>query len=243
MPLLTARTLLASAAQVAGGTGAAVDLGADTSLDLNLGITAISGTLSVELQTSPESTYGWRSVVMQAGDEGAPVGFTAATTTGIQSVSFAGLDKFVRVSWTLTGAATFSVLGSSVRVYAKPADLLALGLHPKVLAPISTRRMDIALREQTDRTDSAISRNFETPLAAWGFDVRAGVSACAACALMTVNGLRPGQDDLVAKRCKMFDDWLDMVACGKRRPAGAIDATPDIEDGGGYLVTEVKRGW
>lgn len=243
MPLLTARTLLASAAQVASGSGAAIDLGSDTTIDLDLNISAISGTLTVEVQTSKVSTGGWQPVVMTTGDDASPISFAAASSVGIHSVTFAGLSRYVRVVWTLTGTATFGVTGNSVRVYAKPEDLFALGIHPKQVASLSTKRIDWAIREQTDRADSALGVQMAVPLTTWGSDIRGGVAACSACAVMAINGLRPGQDDLIAKRCKMFDDWLDMVATGKRRPAGAVDLTPDVEDGGAYMVTETKRGW
>lgn len=242
MPLLTARTLLASAAQVADGTGAAIDLGVDTTLDLDLTVTAITGNLGVIVETSKSSTVGWHVKTMLAGQSADPIAFPAVSATGLTTVTFTDLERYVRVRWTLAGTATFSVFGNSVRVYAKPTDIPSLGLTASQLSNISSRAKDLAIREVTDHSDSVFALQGEVPLATWGYKIRGGVSACAAMVVMTVEGKRPGQDELIAKRCAAYDAWLDLVADNKRKIDGE-DGTPDVDEGGSYGYCEERRGW
>ncbi len=246
MPQLTPRTLLALAARSASGVGEAVEVAPDLTLDLDLKVTAITGgTLTVVVETSKDSAVGWSPVVMSGGVDLAPTAFPLASTTGIKSVTFTDLKRFARVSWTLSAgaSATFEVSGNGVRVYATPNDLNSLGLVPAVLASVSSLRRDAAIREQTDRIDSALVLQFEVPLDVWGYDIRGGCSACSACQIMATDGKRPGQDDLVSKRCAMFDEWLDLVADGKRRPSGAVDQTPSEDEGNAQSVTDSPRPW
>lgn len=244
MPKLTARTLVVAGVQNASGQGAAVDIGPDTTLDLLLTVTAIDAgqTLSVFVETGPDGTL-WSEVIPKA-DDGNAAKFAAVSAPGSQLVVFPECDRFVRVRWTLSGgSATFGVTGNSVRVYAKPSDMHRLGLHESYLPRISSRKFDAAIREQTDITDSAVGMHYVVPLTTWGDDIRGGVVACAAASFLAIDGNRPGQDELVAARCKEYDDWLDLVAQGKRKPAGAVDQTPTVDEGGGYAVSDGRRGW
>lgn len=244
MPKLTARTLLVGGVQSASGQGSAVEIGPDTTLDLILTVTALTAgqTLSVFVETGPDGTL-WTEVVPKT-DDGNPAKFAVVSATGSQFVVFPECDRFVRVRWVLSGgSATFGVSGSSVRVYAKPSDLHRIGLEPSYLPRVGSRKLDAAIREQTDITDSAVGMHYTVPLTTWGDDIRGGVVACAAASFLASEGIRAGQDELVAARCKEYDDWLDLVAQGKRRPAGAVDLTPTVDESGGYAVSDARRGW
>ena len=63
MSLATAVTLRASAAAAASGTGDTVDLSEARTADLLLDVTAISGTLTVVVETSPAETGPWVEVI------------------------------------------------------------------------------------------------------------------------------------------------------------------------------------
>jgi hypothetical protein len=104
-----AKTLAASAARTASGTGSAVALGESKNLRLTLAVTAKSGTapsLFVQIETSADGST-WRSLG----------GFTALNdATGSQTLSFPGADRYVRAKWTVSGtdpSFTFSVSGES----------------------------------------------------------------------------------------------------------------------------------
>lgn len=242
MPKLTDRTLRAEAAASASGQGSAVDIGVDTTLDLDLAVTAISGVLNVFVDTSRDGAIGWTEVVPRGEDEG-PVRFAQVTAVGAQFLVFPDCERYVRVRWTLTGTATFRLTGKSVRVYAKTTDVpgLAVGCNCKKR---SSERIDRAIREQTDTTDSALGMQGPVPLETWGQDVRGGCATCAGVAIIIEDGMKLRQEDEhLIEKCKAYDAWLDLVASGKRKPANAVDTTPTVEDGGAYAVTDQKRGW
>lgn len=98
-----------SAARTATATGSSFELGDRGVLRLLLDVTAASGTtptLDVTVQTSYDGST-WRSVAA----------FTQATAITSERKSFAGCDRFVRVSYTIGGTTpsfTFSVSGEAV---------------------------------------------------------------------------------------------------------------------------------
>lgn len=102
-------TLAASAARTSSANGSAVELGDRGTLRLLLDVTAATGTtptLDAAVETSFDGVT-WRSL-------GA---FTQKTATGTERKSFAGADRFVRVTWTIGGTTpsfTFSVSGEAV---------------------------------------------------------------------------------------------------------------------------------
>lgn len=101
--------LAPSAARGANGAGAAVAVGTAHTARLTLNVTAVGGTtpsLTVSVQTSSDGT-NWRALASYA----------AATGTGPQRLSVSGLDRFLRVSWAITGTTpsfTFNVAGELV---------------------------------------------------------------------------------------------------------------------------------
>jgi hypothetical protein len=96
--------LAPSQARTADGNGPTFELGRRTTLQLDLEVTAVSGTnpsLSVAVQTSHDGS-SWR-------EHGA---FTQKVAAGSQRFSLAGLDRYVRVAWGILGTTpsfTFSV--------------------------------------------------------------------------------------------------------------------------------------
>lgn len=265
MPQETARVLRASAAATAAvdAVGAAVDLVADTTIDVDLFVTAISAgaELTVTIETSRNATVGWRTVEPKYWDESAKAElkrrFTKVTaavvdvaTPAAQFIVFPGCDRYVRVKWTLAGGtATFEVSGRSVRVYAKPSEVPELipifvpGAEGNVLT-VSDERIDRALRSTTDSTDSALAMQGPTPLATWPSNIREGCANCAAALILVEDKRKLRQkDELVMAKCAAYDAWLDKVADGKRGLPGAVDPTPTVDDGGACAVSDAKRGW
>lgn len=102
-------SLLASAARTATGQGSAVVLGDKGTLSLVLNVGAASGTtptLNVTVETRHDSGDAWRS----AGT------FAQKTAAGSERKSFAGIDREVRVSYTIGGTTpsfTFGVTGEA----------------------------------------------------------------------------------------------------------------------------------
>lgn len=102
-------TLAASAARTATGNGDAVELGDRGTAALTLDVTAVGGTTpsaTVTIETSKDGSTGWTAVAA----------FSAATAVSAQRKVFAGLDRYVRASWAISGTTpslTFSVAGEA----------------------------------------------------------------------------------------------------------------------------------
>lgn len=101
---------LADVADEAAGTddGATLELGDRGTLRLLLTVSALSDlgdpTLDVTVETSHDGTT-WSDVGT----------FTQATATGSERKRFAGIDRFVRVSWVVVDSvASFTVTGEAV---------------------------------------------------------------------------------------------------------------------------------
>lgn len=261
----TARVLRASAAATPAvdAVTAAVDLGYDTTIDVDLFVPAIEvgAELTVTIETSRNSVVGWRTVEPKYWDESAKTElnrrFSKVTATvvnvatpGAQFIVFPNCDRYVRAKWTLAnGNATFEVSGKSIRVYAKTTEVPEL--KPVFVAgndgnckTISDERIDRAIRAMTDDTDSAIGMQGPTPLDVPTGNIREGVATCAASTIIIEDKCKPRQkDELVHAKCKAYDEWLEKVATGKRGIPGAVDPTPDVDDGGADAVSDAKRGW
>lgn len=98
--------LLPATAITASGTGDTYEMGAAHTLRLTRTVSVLAGGASVlvYVQTSADGST-WRDVG----------GFAPATTTGSDALAFAGLDRYARIRYALTGAsATLAVTGTAV---------------------------------------------------------------------------------------------------------------------------------
>jgi hypothetical protein len=99
--------LAPSSVRTAAGSGPSVDTGERSTLRLTLNVTAASGTSPSLTATIEHSADGstWRP----------HSSFAAATAVATERKTFGGIDRYVRVTWTLTGTSfTFSVSGEVV---------------------------------------------------------------------------------------------------------------------------------
>lgn len=100
---------VASAARTTTASAPAVEVGARSGLrSLFLNVTAVSGspTLDLKLETSADNST-WYTVGS----------FAQKTGVSSERKSFAGLDRFVRLTWTIAGTTpslTFSVTGGEL---------------------------------------------------------------------------------------------------------------------------------
>jgi phage gp36-like protein len=241
MPSTTPIAPLASATRTADGSGSSVDLGVRTTAALDLVVTALDGTLptlTVALQTSKDGTT-WRAL-------GA---FTAVSAAGVSSKRFPGADRYLRATWALGGtdpSFTFSVEGDAVLVFATPADLYRLGVAREAIKNISDEDKDAALAAVTDVAYGYFGKNaFVLPPAQWGDDLRRAVCGVAAYDLMSVRGYAPtpGSDVNIRLRHQDAIEWFKGVSNEKIKPAHFIDATPEVYDGGAFVVSRGRRGW
>lgn len=102
--------LAPSAVRTTSGSGTALATDVHSTARLDLTVTAASGTtpsLTVTVETSKDGSTGWVSA-------GA---FGAVTGAGTSRKTAGGLDRFVRVSWAITGTTpsfTFTVTGELI---------------------------------------------------------------------------------------------------------------------------------
>lgn len=232
-------TLRAAAAASSSGSASSVDVGATRrSLRLSLDVTAVTvaGTLTVSVQTSRDGT-NWRSL-------GA---FAAASAVGAQELYFGDADRYVRVSWTLTGTLaniTFAVTGDAALVYATLADFYRLGLPSEAISALTTSDILGALRAASDEADDiGIDDAYTLPLTAWPDSLRRHVSNLAALTVMGVRGYAPeqGSRDTFKDRRDEAIAWLKMV--GQKGASGIVDSTPETNEPAFAIATSTRRGW
>lgn len=235
--------LVASAAVVATGTGTALDLGSrQRAVKLYAVCTVytvvdadpVPGVL-IALQTSTTSTGPWSTISTVNVD-----------ATGKFAVSAAGLDQYVRATWTLTNmtTATFSVAGHAHTVYASPADIVAHAVPERSIEDLTATQRADALISSSDMAEGYLSSAYELPITAWPEDLRSAVARVAGASLFRIRGADPqGPDAIVFDGESKAIQWLDRIANGRLKPPGIVDSTPDATEGGSYLYTNTKRGW
>lgn len=243
-------TPLSPAARSTSGVSAVLDLGTHQLARLRLAISAVSGmtpTLVVKLQTSKESSpVIWRDVATSA----------TASAAGVQDLNSGDYDRYLRVSWTITGSGAsfaFGVAGESVQVYACQRDLRAAGagddvlIHPDGSAYTASEIAD-ALEEATDEANDIIgAQTFELPLIAWPRSHRMHTARAARYHMLTARGYNP-DGQATPTRDPIRDGYKDAVAYWRNIGAGGggegfVDQTPDEDEGGAYVVTSARRGW
>lgn len=245
MAYTTAISLHAAGSEAASSSGTAVDIGARTTVDLVLDVTAVTGSLTVVVETSEDGTSGWTEVTPHDAD-GADVEFAAATAAGVQRITFPDCKRYVRAAWTIvTGPATFSLTGASVLTYCSPADVADLALNGPWLARAASDKVDKATRAATGQINSAYTvRGLDLPPTAWGDDTRDCCAVISSISVLSSEGIKPQeQDEWLWNRYQLCLEWLDKVAKGERTPDMFIDATPDVPTGGLSVYTNAKRGW
>ncbi len=237
---MAALTLLASATRTTSGAGASVDLGSATSAQIDLTLTAASAsptTLVVAVQTSADGTL-WETLAT----------LLPGSTPGRSPVRVAGALRYLRASYTISGAApsfTFGVSGTSVVVYATPADFDALAPSAASSEDFTTEEKDRALESATSEANGYLNARYTLPLTAWGHDLRQHTVSIAAYRLLVRRGWSPvaPEDDTVRTGYTDALAWLAKVKDERISPPDIIDSTPDVYDAGGFVVSRPKRGW
>ncbi len=210
-------TLRASSSAVT-GTGDAVDLGvARSAAKLTLTVSAASGMLRVFLDTSPDGSTGWRAVDL-IGEADAPASFER---------SFVGLERYVRVRFTVTTSATFGCEGDAYSVYATKRDL---GARSAATIIDRATRMDedavaIALIDASSAAESEMVTAHGLPLSEWPAVIKRNVAAMALYYLASMGGAQgAGIDELVVKNHDDAVSWFKRVG---KRDAHIAGVTPE----------------
>lgn len=228
----TSITLLPLTALTGSGSGTAVELATPCSC-LALRV-ASDASVSLRLETSTTGTGQWTTVDELLAHGGSSLPWTAA-----------GLDRFVRLQWTvLQGTAACSVAGTAEVVYCSPADISRFGAPAEGLEELTQSEYADACLASTDEADGYIGGAYTLPLTAWGSDLRLHVAKMATLLLFERRGWDPGgPDGQIVKGRERAIEWLNRLANGRLKPPGLADSTPDAFDGGSSVVSSPKRGW
>jgi phage gp36-like protein len=233
----TAVSLYASALQTISGVGLSVDLGTrDRLLRQTLAVTAATGTLTVRLESSADGVTGWK-----------PFGaFNPSTSAASERLSFISPERYVRATWTLTGASfTFAITGTQGICFANLDQLEGLGIPAAAMSTMIGAKRVEALAATTEMASGILAARYDLPIVLWGTDLSQATCKITAYDLLSVRGFNPdGDDDNVRKRYDDAMDWLRAVAAGSISPVGLVDSTPEESDeGGAEVLTYASRGW
>jgi hypothetical protein len=245
MPNPIDATLRASTAVTASGVGASVDLlGSDALVRraawFLLECTALSGTLTCSVQTSPSGS-SWKDIGR----------FTPLVDVGYERVTFCPVERYARVKWSLAdgAAATFSAIGQAEVIYADLEDFYRFGL-PRVaiqdLKPADT--VAAALLSASTVAEEAIpSRYRSSILPNVPYILRQRVCEFAIGSVLGVRGydVDDAADKAAIDRYTYARDWFEKLATGQLQPPWIPeDAEEEPLEAGGYaLASELQRGW
>lgn len=228
--------------KTAGGSGDWVDIGVlRKALRLAIDVEALTGggVLTVTIETTASTVGGARKICDET--------VIAQPTSGLD-LMFGPCDRYVRATWTLTGAtpsATFAVLGEAHVLFAEPKDLVGTQLPATVLDEIPMGAQLEGLLAATDEAHDYICSAFTPPITAWGNSLRMHTAALGRYAVMNGKGFDPENptDELIRLGRTDAIQWLDRVSQGKLKPPDIVDSTPDVHEGGAFVVSGESRGW
>lgn len=220
------------------GVGATIDISAlRTALRLEVLVTDAAGSgrqLSVALETSRDGATGWRTV--------AEVAVPAEPTS--LSLTADALERFVRMSWNLTGSFTFGVTGEAHVLYAAPAHVRRLGIRQGAIEDITDGELAEYCIVASVEVDGYLGRGYKLPLTAWDDALRLHCAKIVVYHLLNAQGRQPtGPDDIIDLGYKNAIKWLGGVGSGSIDPPGLIDSTPDVHEMAFAVESEEPRGW
>src|SRR5258706_16340931 len=116
--------------------------------------------------------------------------------------------------------------------YLTQAECLDQAIPADAFATLSPTTIDKALLWASTIADSYLGKRYSLPLTAWGEDLKAMVGDLAQYRLLSRLGFRPnsGNDEIAVKRYDDAVKWLQSVSKGDAALAGAVDATPAVDE-------------
>jgi phage gp36-like protein len=234
-------SLAPAGAQVAGGTGASVDIGTlRKALRLELVVTALTAgpapELQVELETSEDGVVGWRPVAA----------FSPVTALGTLEQTFGPVARYVRVTWVLVDitSVTFTLTGAAHVMYAEPKHIRSLGIKGPALQNVADADLVEYCVVSSTEADGYLGKGHTLPLAAWGFDLRLHCAKLAVYHYLNAKGRVPtGPDDIIDLGYAQAIRWLGGVGGGKIVPPELVDSTPEEHEFAYAVESEPSRDW
>lgn len=209
-------SLHALGAETVAGVSVGVDIGARTAIKLTLYVQALSGTLTVFVDTSPDNAT-WRALGSFAA--------VAAAPAVEEDLSFDRCERYVRVRWTLGTSATFGVRGQAHQLFVTRAGL-GTELPTTALSAVNTSVIADALIKASCDVEDALGTRYPLPITKVSESVRQRCAQIAAFLILKRQGFAgAGIDELVVLAYKDALQWLKDVRKSDLEPAG-IEPTP-----------------
>jgi len=117
------------------------------------------------------------------------------------------------------------------------------GLPAKVLAEFTAEEQDAALVQASGVADDYLRSEHAVPLPVPSIGLKVHVCRMASYFLMRKRGFDPESNKILVDDYAEALSWLKMVAKGEIQLAGAVDATPDVEEGEPSILSGEPRGW
>ncbi len=231
----------ASGPETVTGAGTVLDIGELRSCArLRLEVTSVTAgaSLTCTLQSSSISTGGWRNI----GD------FTVAQAPLRTDKTFSELDRYVRLSWVITGASpsvTFRVRGFAHVLYATVNDVTRHALPAAAIVSISIEIKADCCLGATQEADSYLAGRYTLPLVLWDDVLTKHVAKIAGFEIMSRRGFQPtGFDELIVKGRDDAIAWLRGVAANKIYPPGLTDSdSEDVGTNDAFVIEVPATQW
>lgn len=250
MAQATALELLASTALTADGASTAVAItGLQRVAQLTIAVTEYTSSgsghsVKVYIERRATTSDPWVSDVLAVDDEGNDTLSTMFTGTGSQIVGVE-VGPLTRVRYDLTNvtSVTLAVSGTMHTVYARPSEL-GQAVLARAIRELSLADKVQACINATADADGRLGLSYKLPLAAWSPDLTLKTAQLAVAQLFSMRGADiGGPDALVFTERDRANSWLNLVAAGRIKPAGIVDATPDVYRAGAVVVSRPPRRW
>jgi phage gp36-like protein len=234
--------LHASATEATSGIGPVIDVGSRTYSEVTLAVTAISGNLTVTIESSA-AQLSWE-----------PLGYFKEITAVLSRVIIVPDGKrYLRARWSITGSTTFAVTATVHQLYATPSDVAKTGIAAGALDQIPLVDIATACLNASSEAEGYLAASTTLPITSLDAATRQHIARMA---LFETFRFKPSQ---VATHAGMIEigrsdalSWLTKVAAGKLKPVELVDSsttTPGSGSsgtgsaGGAFVISLPSRRW
>ncbi|HEV8246073.1 MAG TPA: phage protein Gp36 family protein, partial [Polyangiaceae bacterium] len=139
---------------------------------------------------------------------------------------------------------TFSVAGEAHVLYATPSQVKAVSIVPVALSSLSTEQQLDACLAATGECDDYLNSSYVMPITAWGSSLVKHCGSLAVLQMMDARGWQPEGPDLrIVDNRDQAMTYLNRIAAGRLKPPDIVDSTPEVFEGGCFVVSGAPRGW
>lgn len=229
---LTASLHTAESAETSSGESEPIDLKRRSLADLVLSVVAVTGVVSLALQSSPDENV-WRTEPS-----------IGALAVGQKSIQLVKLQRYVKLAWTVgVGAsATFSLGGSFHNVYAYISDMDASTVPKKAVGGGSELTHFLTIQQASDMVDAELCGSAVPPILDWGASITLRACQVLAHLMASKKGYNPeGPDAIILENYKDAMKWLGKASSGRRKSPDLVDSTPEKFEGAGLVISGTRR--